>query len=307
MLFEMKDYNKDDPTLYLMAEDEAGNVRNVLDGNGNPIPIRTKGSYFYLNDPSSPRLKTFNISGQDIQVRIENEVKNTAGDKYTFTISANKSTDNKFVRSVDFEVFSGDRPKNLAFDPEIPEVDPFPGEPILGYSYADNDINPNQIQNVGRLTEDFANIRRFYGVDNIAKSGTLTNSYIFAGNNKHYFTGMTLNKNSTLTIPAGQLVFVDYINLSGGGQPGSTVLKVDGILIVNEFNISGNINYQINGAIIVNKLVVSSNGLTIGTTAGVDPGGSGGGYEAPSREITEEDYTWSTKLENVTDMRTDRE
>lgn len=47
LLYEMNHYNKQSTSSFLMAQDEAGNTRKVLDENGQPIPILNKGAYFY--------------------------------------------------------------------------------------------------------------------------------------------------------------------------------------------------------------------------------------------------------------------
>jgi hypothetical protein len=304
LLFEINAYKKQDPSSYLMAQDEAGNIKRVLDANGNPIPIINKGAYFYLADSTSPRVKTYKIDGKDIQVRIFNET--VSGSAYKFTIQSNRMADKKLVRSIDVVANRGEEPAVLSFNPDIPQVTPFPGQPILG-NYRDNDINPNQIHNVGKLTENFSNILRFYGINTAGNTATLTERTSFAGSDKHSFAKMTISNETTLTIPAGKLVFVDTINLTGGGRPNSTVLRVDGILIANTFDIAGNITYQINGAVLANNLIVSSNAITIGSNAGLNPGGSGGGYKAPSRDVTEEDYSRPSEIANITDMRTERQ
>jgi hypothetical protein len=295
LLYEMNHYNKQSTNSFLMAQDEAGNTRRVLDENGQPIPILNKGAYFYLADSSSSRLKTYRISGQTIQVKIENESK--IGDNFQFTIKSSKLTDKRLSRSIDIVATRGSVPPLLEFDPENPDIAPFPiGRGILGVDLVK--IHHHQANNVGKLNETFRNILRFYEVNPAEATETLTNNYSFAGKDKHYFNSIATD---TITIPAGNLVFInDELTLRGGSN-----IIVDGLLLVNGIDIGG--NAVVNGAVIANKLSVNSNAVEIGSNAGVDQGGSGGGYQAPSKDITEADYTWFSDINRITDMRTDRE
>lgn len=206
-------------------------------------------------------------------------------------------TNNKLSRSLDIVATRGNRPPLLEFDPENPDIAPFPtGRGILGANLIK--IHHHQANNVGELNETFQNILRFYEVNPADATETLTNNYSFAGKDKHYFKNIATD---TITIPAGNLVFIDDdITLRGGSN-----FTVDGLLLVKGIDIGG--NAVINGAVIANELSVRSNAVEIGSNAGVDQGGSGGGYQAPSKDITEPDYTWSSDINNITDMRTGRE
>ena len=124
----------------------------------------------------------------------------------------------------------------------------------------------------------------------------------FGDSIRYYAQSLSVPKGETLTIPSGKIVYVDTINLSGGGQPGTTILKVDGILIVNDLTITGNIKYEISGVIIANVLKLNG-AVEIKKNAGVDQGGAGGGYTPPTTQIVSGyNFTSSidkTKMETV--------
>lgn len=294
LLFEMKEYKKESNS-YLMAKDSAGNIRRVEDDAGNPIRIVNKGTYFYIDDPSTLKSKTYRIAEHDIHVGIE-EVRGT-GNAYHFTITAKKLTNPRLVREVEIVASRENEPPMLEFDPDKPEIAPFPiRKALLGVNHVK--IHHHQANNVGKLNEQFANILRFYEINPADATESLTNNYSFAGKDKHYFKNLATEN---ITIPAGNLVFInDPITLRGGSS-----LVIDGILLVNSIDIGG--NAAVNGAVIANYLSVNSNAVSIGSDAGVDSGGSGGGYKAPSIDITEEDYTWSTEFEKIENMNTDRQ
>ncbi len=298
MLFEMKEYERNSDS-YLMSIDSVGNEKPVVDKEGNRYRIINKGAYFYINDMTAPR--KFKIGNEYIEVSITKDPLNE--DKYT--ISAKRdSLDSKLVRSLDIVVNREPQPE-ISIDPEVPEVKPFPvGKALLTTTNGLTDVHSKQIDKVGIIDGNFDDILRYYGVDLNPKGRPLTNDYKFDGKDKHYFD--SVNVGSSFEIPAGNLVYIKNL-LAFSGQ---SDMVVNGLLFVEELDIRGNVN--ICGAIVTRSLIIKGasakiNEKTNGCNPGFDSEGTAGGYKAPSIEVTEDDRIWSSEIENITDMRTERE
>lgn len=239
-----------------------------------------------LQDPNHPSFNPDKVS--PVSVRIEAAYKNNSSIKriaeLTIDASAQKIT----------------KPT-----PDVPEIDPFPVEPILGYDFTiPSDVNKQYEPIVGRLNEEFEDVIKFYGFENSIGSGTLRIDYPFSEETKYHFENIEITKGSKLTIPAGHIVFVDSAHFTGEGNKGETTLQVDGILLFNDLQINGNMDFQINGVIVANILRINTAAIDIGVHAGLEPDGTGGGYTPPSNSGN--DYSFSSSITNKIDLKTER-
>ena len=229
-----------------------------------------------LHDPNDPTFNPEDVSNVNVKLEASYSDPNLSDIK----------------RIVEIEIVASAEEINETI-PGTPEIKPFPTEKAI-LSTSLKNVQDKHSNHVGLLTEKFDRILSFYGIDKSILTDNVDNDNVYNLINssnqfgdfvRYYAKGLSVPKGKTLTIPSGKIVYVDTINLSGGGKPGTTVLKVDGILIVNNLDITGNITYDISGVIMVNNLSKLNGAVDINKNVGVDPGGAGGGYTPPATQI----------------------
>lgn len=296
---EMNSYREASESEVLKYKDGNGNLHPITE-NGEQIPIVKKGPFYFLANNTNPRVQTYNISGEVIEVLILNET--LTGNVYNITLSAKQVANSKLQRSVDLKINRGAGPTIFEGE-EVPAPLPtFTGSAVQATKKLD--LNPNLRDNPAftMIGSSFTSILNFYQLQPSLASGNLNSAYRFNHTkNKHHFSSISIGNNETITIPEGHLVYVERFHSTGG------TLVINGFLIINDLKVTGNGKFNLVGAIIGQDVEFGSNAVTIDARAGVNPEtGEGGGYKPPRPTITESDYTVNSDIDTILDMRTER-
>ncbi|WP_157800881.1 hypothetical protein [Bacillus solitudinis] len=260
VLEEMNQYEGD----FIEWRDANGEV--FYDSKGEPILIQQTGPFFYLEDNVTP--SSIEIGSEIIKVKMDAELVNP--NQYIATITANYlNKDSSINRVLELDVSKLETPKieysggNGALEGPIQYVSSFNHN---GSTVHDELDVENTTVNMTNST--FQSIKNHLNTPvTHDKLFNITESHEFPAG-RHYPNSINYSGNENqIDIKPGAVVFAKNVNLTGGGN--SSYFKVDGILVVDDLNVSGNIPIIINGALIVMNHVNITGGADITINSGI--------------------------------------
>lgn len=240
-------------TVPVELRDKQGNL--ITDKKGKPIIVMVKqtGPYFYLKDKSPLTVKKSIGDKPPITITINKTVINS--DKFLASITANGSNVSRYI---ELEAEKG----NPNFDGGTGTLNkPVYYQGSLNYNGSSQHDEINIRENSERMSNQTFNTI----LNNIGYPVTYNNSWVIY--NSYSFTPgihnpiqITYSGNGDrMVIPKDSTVFAQSVNISGSGNTKVTI-QIDGILVVESFNMSGNSTVVINGALIVTNQFSKSGG-----------------------------------------------
>ncbi|MFZ0446544.1 MAG: hypothetical protein WAM95_18335 [Bacillus sp. (in: firmicutes)] len=227
----------------------------LKDKNGDPITVQEVGPYFYLKDKLKEKTSlelTKMIGGRNVDITITNSnkkeykekcLKKDEGIEICATIIAHGTN---VSRLLELKVQKDEEPSlkgsstntlnkiiyyngnfNFNGSQSHDELD------VKGNSEKSNEVYVTTLKNIGYQGITYDN------------NWTIDYSHNFSTGPYNPNKIDYKNKHTTLTIPKGKTVFVKNVDLNGGE------IIIDGILVVVDFNMNGNPNVIVNGALIV--------------------------------------------------------
>ena len=240
VLDDMKSYEGN--YVEIKLKDASGKI--IKDSNGNPIIKKVKqvGPYFYLKDKFIGKTSlelTKVIGGRNVDITI----KDVDLKRSTATMIAHGTN---ISRTLKLKVQKDEEPSlkgsstntlnriiyyngnfNFNGSQSHDELD------VKGNSEKSNEVYVTTLKNIGYQGITYDN------------NWTIDYSHNFSTGPYNPNKIDYKNKHTTLTIPKGKTVFAKNVDLNGGE------IIIDGILVVVDFNMNGNPNVIVNGALIV--------------------------------------------------------
>ncbi|WP_102274399.1 hypothetical protein [Cytobacillus massiliigabonensis] len=251
ILEEMNSY--EGKTVPVELRDKQGKI--ITDKNGKPITVLVKqmGPYFYLKDKSPLTVKKTIGDKSPITITIDKKIIDP--DTYLASISANGTNISRYVEL------------------EVEKRDPFIvaetgalNKPVYynkSFSYSGSSQHDNiDIKNNNEEISDqtYNTILKNIGYPvTYNNSWVIYNSYSFKPGIHNPIQITYSGNGDTMIIPKDSTVFAQSVNISGSGKTKVTI-QIDGVLVVDSFNMSGNSTVVVNGALIVTNQFSKSGG-----------------------------------------------